>query len=98
MWLDQLCFYTKHFILKYQFYSAKVLDETLEKYVEVFDLNDFENLAFKLKEFINGRIKFTQKIDFASEYFSMNCNNKKISDNYLKVLNEYKFFRSIWKK
>ena len=79
------------------FYSENVLDGTLEEYVEVFDLNDFENLACKLNKFINGKIDFTQKIEAASEYFAINCHKNKISENYLKVINEYKFFRSIWK-
>ena len=79
------------------FYSKNILDETLQTYVEVFDLNNYENLALKLNEFINGKIKFSSKIEAASKYFSTNCNKNAISENYLNVLNEYKFFRSKWK-
>ncbi len=79
------------------FYSKGILDKSLEKFVVTFDLNDFASLATKLKEFVNNEINLSENINNANKYFLENCNKEKLSENYTKILNEYKFLKSIWK-
>ena len=79
------------------FYSENILDKSLEKFVVTFDLNNFDSLAIKLKQFIGKEIDLSEKIKNGNKYFLENCNKEKLSKNYTKVLNEYKFFKIIWK-
>ena len=79
------------------FYSENILDKSLEKFVVTFDLNNFDSLAIKLKQFIGKEIDLREKIKNGNKYYLENCNKEKLSKNYTKVLNEYKFFKSIWK-
>jgi glycosyltransferase involved in cell wall biosynthesis len=78
------------------FYSKNVLDKELEEYVEVFDLNNAQNLADKLDNFINNKLIFEDKIQKAAEYFNTNCNDEKFINNFKNILSEFEYLKSRW--
>ncbi len=80
------------------FYSKNILDEKLEKYVETFDLEKSSELANKLEKFYKNELSLDNKVNDAHNFYLENCNEKKFSDNYIKILEEYKYLQSIWKK
>ena len=78
------------------FYSKNVLDKDLEEYVEVFDLNDAQNLADKIDDFLNNKLIFEDKIKKAMEYFDINCNDEKFINNFKNILGEFEYLKSRW--
>ena len=78
------------------FYSKNVLDKDLEEYVEVFDLNNPQNLADKLDDLMNNKLIFGDKIKKAMDYFDSNCNDEKFINNFKNILGEYEYLKSRW--
>jgi len=78
------------------FYSKGVLDENIEKFVETFNLQEPESLVEKLSGFLSGKISFKEKIKSANEFYNNNCTSANFEKNYTKIINEYKYFSSIW--
>lgn len=79
------------------FYSKGVLDENIEKFVETFNLQEPESLVEKLSGFLSGKISFKEKIKSANEFYNNNCTSANFEKNYTKIINEYKYFSSIWR-
>jgi glycosyltransferase involved in cell wall biosynthesis len=80
------------------FYSKGVLDKSIEKIVETFDLKDPNDLSEKLYQFLNGKINFKEKIEFGHHFFIDNCSEERFIKNYRTIIDEYSRILSIWKK
>lgn len=81
------------------FYSQNILDGELEKIITPFDLNDPNDLANKLEDFLNKdrNTIINNKIDFEKyqSFLNDNKNSKKILK---KILNDFNYLIKRWKK
>ncbi len=80
------------------FYSKNVLDDKIDEFVELFDLNNPQDLADKLEAFVNNKMDFKGKIEKAHQYFQSNCNDDNFINNIKSILNEYIYLKSRWEE
>lgn len=78
-------------------YSAGVLDPNLENFVTTFDLKNFNELTLILKKMYENRLETENKIKNGYEFCKKFCNDKYLSSNYKKILNDYHLIKEIWK-
>ncbi len=89
--------YESFYFKKPVFYSKNILDEELEKYVETFDLKNPKTLTEKLENLIKNKNNLSNKIYEAYNYYNKNCTDENFLNNYGKIINEFKYLKSMWK-
>lgn len=79
------------------FFTEKLLDENLKKYVFEIDTRQPKNLYEKLK-FLEENKEEVKNLTIAShEFYKDFCSLKNIKKNYIKIFEEIKYFNNLWK-
>lgn len=79
-------------------YSMGILDPELEKFVNTFNLKNYNDLTLMLKKICENKFDYSSKVKDAHQYLEKFCNSKNLSENLYKIINEYQFVKSIWDK
>ena len=89
--------YEAFYFKKPVFYSKNVLDENLEQYVNLFDLENPKDLSNKLGNLIKNETDSEQKINDAYNFYLEQCSEKNFVNNYQQILEKYRYLSQRWK-